>query len=143
MTTDTNVSSRFGHRDCVMCGDRNPRSLHLSFVRQDDGSVSMIFQANPVLQGYRDTLHGGIIASLMDAAMAHCLFHQGIQAITGDLHVRYLHPFPSDASLLVRAWIQLIRIPLILLRSEIVLGAKRMTWAESKFMQYRGNSDVC
>jgi hypothetical protein len=79
------------HAHCFICGDQNPRSLGLEFQAVDVDTVCATFQASPELQGYDGILHGGVIAALLDAAMTHCLFHRGIQAMTGDLHVRFLH----------------------------------------------------
>ena len=87
------------HADCVLCGSRNPLSLGLSFHPGDDGGVRTLFQAHSGLQGYKGILHGGVISSLLDAAMTHCLFHQGIEAVTGDLHVRFVKSVPCDAQM--------------------------------------------
>lgn len=52
------------------------------------------FSGNPGLQEYEGQLHGRVISSLLDAAMTHCLFHHGIEAVTGELYVRFVffHP---------------------------------------------------
>jgi acyl-coenzyme A thioesterase PaaI-like protein len=59
-----------------------------------DGAVHTVFKAHEGLQGYRGILHGGVITALLDAAMANCLFLKGVEALTGDLHVRFLKPVP-------------------------------------------------
>jgi acyl-coenzyme A thioesterase PaaI-like protein len=124
-----------GHSRCLLCGDLNPRSFNLSFDDESNGVVRTRFTAQPELQGYDDILHGGIIAALLDAAMTHCLFHQGVQAVTGDLHVRFLHPIPCKVPLDIRANVLFSRPPLFRLRSEITIEGKIMAWAEAKFVQ--------
>jgi acyl-coenzyme A thioesterase PaaI-like protein len=125
------------HAHCLLCGPLNPRSLNLSFHPTGDGTVEARFQGHAELQGYSHILHGGVIAALLDAAMTHCLFHRGIQAVTGDLHVRFVLPIPCDAELNIRAWISSAHPPLYHLDSEIVIDRKVMAWANAKFLQRR------
>lgn len=131
------VNARNGHSRCLLCGNLNPRSLNLSFQTSGDGGVRTRFKAHTELQGYDDLLHGGVIASLLDAAMTHCLFHHGVQAVTGDLHVRFVHPVSCNVSLEIRARVLSSRPPLYRLRAEILLDERIMAWAEGKFMQRR------
>jgi acyl-coenzyme A thioesterase PaaI-like protein len=111
--------------------------LRLSFRVRDDDTVYAEFQGGPDLQGYDGILHGGVIASLLDAAMTHCLFHHGIQAVTGDLHVRFIAPVPCRRRLEVRASVLSPVPPLYRLRAELVCEQRLMAWAEAKFMQRR------
>nr|WP_279343452.1 hotdog domain-containing protein [Fundidesulfovibrio terrae] len=66
--------------------------------------------------------------------MTHCLFHHGIKALTADLHVRYTHAIPCDASLDIRAAITRSRRPLYHLRAELTQDGRRLAWAEAKFL---------
>jgi uncharacterized protein (TIGR00369 family) len=131
------ISARNGHSRCLLCGNLNPRSLNLSFQATGDGGVRTRFKAPTELQGYDDILHGGVIASLLDAAMTHCLFHHGVQAVTGDIHVRFVQPVSCNVSLGIRAWVLSSHPPLYRLRAEVILGERVMAWAEAKFMPRR------
>lgn len=125
------------HTHCLLCGNRNPRSLRLRFRCGDDGVVRAVFRANPQLQGYEGIIHGGIIAALLDAAMTHCLFQHKVQGITGDLHVRYVHSVPCDADINIRAWLVSCRRSLYRLKAEIESQNKIAAWAEATFMRRR------
>jgi acyl-coenzyme A thioesterase PaaI-like protein len=47
--------------------------------------------------GWEGVTHGGIIASILDEAMAYSLFFEGIQGLTGRMEVRYRTPsYPGD-----------------------------------------------
>ena len=131
------INNRNGHSQCLLCGNLNPRSLNLSFRAAPNDGVTTWFKPHEELQGYDGILHGGIIASLLDAAMTHCLFHRGIQAVTGDLHVRFVRPVPLNVSLEIKAWLLSGSSPLYRLKAEIVLGEQVMAWAEAKFMKLR------
>ena len=137
MTTNDalTLSANNGHSRCLFCGHLNSRSLNLSFRPDGDGVVRTQWKADSELQGYDDILHGGVIAGLLDAAMTHCLFHQGVQAVTGDLQVRFLHPVPCEALLELRAWLVVARPPLYRVAAELVCGQDTMARAEAKFMR--------
>jgi uncharacterized protein (TIGR00369 family) len=124
-----------GHAYCFICGDRNPRSLGLTFRPVDADTVCAEFQANPELQGYDGILHGGVIAALLDAAMTHCLFHRGIEAITGDLHVRFLHPVSCHTLLEVRARALSMKPPLYRVEAQLAHGPLVLARAEATFMR--------
>jgi len=125
------------HAHCLLCGGCNPLSLRLSF--EDRGNtVHATFQARPILQGYTGILHGGVVASLLDSAMTHCLFHHGVQGVTGDLHIRFVLPVRCDETIDVSAWILSATEPLYRLRAELHGRAGLMAWAEGKFMRRRG-----
>jgi len=124
------------HAHCLMCGVCNPRSLGLCF-RAEGETVRATFQVQSTLQGYTGILHGGVVASLLDAAMTHCLFHQGVQALTGDLHIRFVRPISCEMAVEVRGWILSVAGPLYRLRAELCHAQRVMAWAEGKFMRRR------
>jgi uncharacterized protein (TIGR00369 family) len=128
------------HSQCILCGRQNAQSLHLSFHPAGDGAVRTRFEVHPELQGYDGLLHGGVIAALLDEVMTHCLFHHGVQAVTGDLHVRFVRAVPCDVPLEIRARMLSASPPLYRLRAEIVADERVMAWAEAKFMRRRTHS---
>ncbi len=139
MTTDhpAPAGTENGHAHCLLCGARNSGSWGLRFCAAGDGTVQATFQAHPGLQGYEGLLHGGVVAALLDAGMTHCLFHHGIQAVTGDLHIRFVEPVPCRAALRIRALVQRATPPLYRLRAELLCDEHLMAWAEGRFMQRR------
>lgn len=141
MTTEQpiNIGALCGHGHCLMCGDDNPRSLGLCFHAEDTDRVCAEFRAHDRLQGYDGILHGGVISALLDAAMTHCLFHHGVRAVTGDLHVRYLQPVPCESILKLRAKIKRARPPLYMVESEILCDKRLVARAEGTFMRYEND----
>lgn len=87
------------------------------------------------MQGYQGMLHGGVIAALLDSAMTHCLFHNGVRGVTGDLHVRFVEPVPCDSTLVIQARIASRNPPLFYLRAEMRRDCQVMAWAEAKFIE--------
>ncbi|EKN6149857.1 PaaI family thioesterase [Yersinia enterocolitica] len=89
----------------MVCGSRenNPDSLELVFSQHPDGSVRAPFVVSPKHQGYTGLLHGGMTNTLLDAAMTHCLFMQGIKALTAELTVRFVAPIRVGQTLTICA----------------------------------------
>jgi uncharacterized protein (TIGR00369 family) len=129
-----------GHDECLVCGYRNPWSWGMRYEPGEGDTVYGHFHGNPRLQGYQGILHGGVLAALLDSAMAHCLFHRGVQGVTGDLHVRFVQPVSCDATLDVRAHIVSATPPLYYLKAELLDEDRVMAWAEATFMN-RGRAN--
>lgn len=125
------------HPRCVLCGPHNPWSLGLEFQADPDGSVQTTFRGHERLQGYEGILHGGVIASLLDAAMTHCLFHHGVHAVTAALDIRFKEAVPLKVPLLVRAHPRSMRPSLFRLEAEIIWEDRVLASAEARFMPPR------
>ena len=130
------------HCNCIVCGSNNPISLGLKFLSQPDGSVSTQFRGSSLFQGYQGIVHGGIIATLLDATMTHCLFHNGIEAVTGDLQIRFLKPVPCSSQLELRAWIQTRFSPLYKVESEMICQRDVMAQGKAKFMETSAECEI-
>jgi acyl-coenzyme A thioesterase PaaI-like protein len=131
----SSLSTQNGHGFCLLCGERNPWSLKIAFEADGNGNVSAKLQSHSGLQGYDGLIHGGVISALLDAAMTHCLFHRGVQAVTGDLRVRFRRLIPCHTALFLQAWVISARPPLYCLRAEVMDAGRLAAWAEAKFMQ--------
>lgn len=127
--------SEKSHKYCLLCGKENPFSLGLEFYMDEKGLVSSSFCGNKKFQGYEGILHGGVISALLDSTMTNCLALNGIEAVTGELKVRYLESIPYNACLDIRAWITGSKSRLYFLKSEIKYNNKLMARAEALFMK--------
>ncbi|EAT14591.1 PaaI family thioesterase [Desulfuromonas acetoxidans] len=125
-----------GHQHCIMCGEHNPLSLKLSFSDDGQGGVHTSFRGSPWLQGYQSLLHGGIICSLLDSAMTHCLFAHRIKAVTGELKIRFVQPVPAEATLQLSARITHSLPPVYRVEAQLHQENCLMARADAKFMQF-------
>lgn len=107
------------HAHCVVCGSRDGAAPRVRFTAEEDGGVSAEFVVGESYEGYPGILHGGVIATLLDAAMTNCLFAQGHCGLTADLHIRYRHPVRSGVPCALQAWIERKTAPLYVLRAEL------------------------
>jgi uncharacterized protein (TIGR00369 family) len=79
-------------RSCFVCGESNPAGLRLRF--ETDGQIVRTrFVPGAEHVGFRQTVHGGLIATLLDEAMVWACAVQAKQfAYCAELQVRYVHP---------------------------------------------------
>src|SRR4030043_367937 len=80
------------HQNCFACGSNDGMGLGLNFYKYEDGTIFGNFFADPKYEGYSGIIHGGIIATLLDSAMTHCLLMKDIPALTGRLSIKYSTP---------------------------------------------------
>jgi uncharacterized protein (TIGR00369 family) len=89
---------------CFVCGEENPSGLHLKFTLCD-GKVKTEFVPQKIFQGYKDIVHGGIIAAILDEAMVKAAFMQGTQAVTAEITIRFKNPLMAGEKAVVEAYI--------------------------------------
>jgi uncharacterized protein (TIGR00369 family) len=88
--------------NCFVCGENNPGGLRLRFeINREEQTLKTTFVASPVFQGYDGVVHGGIISTLLDEAMAKLAYELGYHAVTGTLDIRFKNPAPVEQPLLV------------------------------------------
>ncbi|MGE5550167.1 MAG: PaaI family thioesterase [Bacteroidota bacterium] len=122
---------------CFACGVGNPIGLGLKFLRRD-GSVHAAFTPLPWHQGFDGLVHGGIIATLLDEAMAHALLAHGIKGVTGKLMLRFRAPLRVGTPVIVTAGISADRGRIVETRAEIRAAAASIATAEALFaVQHR------
>lgn len=83
---------------CFACGEDNPIGLKLNFVQVLD-HVEADFIPADVHQGYTGMMHGGLVTTLLDEAMAKVLNLRGLKAVTATLEVKFRNPVPIGAHL--------------------------------------------
>ena len=54
--------------------------------------MEAVFSPTELHQGYPDIVHGGIVTTLLDEAMAYALEFDGYRGVTARLRVRFLKP---------------------------------------------------
>jgi len=89
---------------CFVCGEENPSGLHLKFTLCD-GKVKTEFVPQKIFQGYKDIVHGGIIAAILDEAMVKAASMQGKQAVTAEITIRFKNPLMAGEKAVIEAHI--------------------------------------
>jgi acyl-coenzyme A thioesterase PaaI-like protein len=86
---------------CFVCGRENPIGLKTVWTLDEGGAARARFSPGREHQGWRGIVHGGILAALLDEAMAQRLRLEGIHAVTAGLDIRYRKPAPTGAPILI------------------------------------------
>jgi acyl-coenzyme A thioesterase PaaI-like protein len=86
---------------CFVCGESNPSGLRLRF--ETDGKVVLArFTPRPEHIGFQNTIHGGIISTILDEIMVWaCAVQTRRFAYCAELTVRFNQPARPGAELLV------------------------------------------
>ncbi|MBI5095904.1 MAG: PaaI family thioesterase [Candidatus Hydrogenedentes bacterium] len=111
-------------KTCFVCGEDNPAGLQTRFY-VEDGMVKTILKAQHHHCGYRNVVHGGVVAAILDECMGWAAARViGYMCVTGDLNIRYLRPVPGDQELVVC--------------TEVVRSSKRMVHAKGNLVGHDG-----
>jgi len=130
--TVSNISGRV-HPNCVVCSPSNTNGLQLEFVSGEDGGITATFTCGKDLEGYPGVVHGGIVSSILDGAMGHCMFSRGQAAVTVEMTTKFRHPVVTNQQAIVSANITRSSHSLCLLEAEIVQDGKVKATAKGKF----------
>lgn len=123
------------HPGCFACSPESPSGLKLRFRVHPDGWVVAFFSCREVFQSYPRTLHGGIVAALLDAAMANALFSIGVVAVTAELDVRYRAPVVLERGVVVRGRVEKTTAhPLYYARAEVEQDRNVVARASARFL---------
>lgn len=76
---------------CFACGGKNQFGLKLEFKAENNKIISE-FIPSKIHQGFKDIVHGGIIAAILDEAMMKAVLLVGIEAVTAEIVIRYKNP---------------------------------------------------
>jgi acyl-coenzyme A thioesterase PaaI-like protein len=87
---------------CFVCGKGNPVGLQLDFRPQGTGpgvEADVLFPAH--LQGWQATVHGGLLATVLDEVMVKAATAVGSTCVTAELTVKYRKPTATGVSYLL------------------------------------------
>jgi len=87
-------------RFCFVCGDRNPDGLHLDWeLDEDESCLRTRFVPEKRFQGWKDVLHGGIVATILDEIMVNHGVLTGDPVVSVELTTRYRNPASIDSTI--------------------------------------------
>jgi len=87
---------------CFICGPSNPIGLRLRFREEGEGVVAD-FSFGDQFVGWEGLIHGGLVAAVLDDAMANIWAWRGTPAVTTSVSVRFRQPVRPDEQLRVFA----------------------------------------
>ncbi len=131
------VSTRGIEKDdyCYCCGEKNAKGLHLKFVYPEEGKSLTTTIIPTYYTGWKNLVHGGYLAMLLDEAMAHACGSLGKEAFTAEITVRYVKPAKVGEFIRVEAQVDEYK-PRLLNASATIFDADDniIAKAKAKFM---------
>lgn len=129
------IDKRNSHQFCMLCGTQSSFGLRLNFYSDQQGNVWAMAKGGIHQQGYQGILHGGFIAALLDAGMCQAIFNQGVEAVTGDMKIRYLAEVPLTSNIIIRGKIRSSCLTLYKTEAEIYVDQQLMAKSEARFIK--------
>ncbi len=91
MTTEPTPIALPRYSECFVCGNRNPIGLDLTFQFVPD-RIEARFTPQARHAGYRDLVHGGILATMLDECMGwSSIISRKVMCLAAEMSVRYKH----------------------------------------------------
>ena len=121
---------------CFACGKNNPDGLHLEFVSSEaEAKTRAVFIPQKKHQGWKDIVHGGIILTLLDEAMAKAAAGLGHAVLTGQIKAKFRAPARVLESLLCEAEVVAVKRSIVYARAKVYTQRHNIiAEAESKMM---------
>lgn len=129
--------------NCFVCGKNNSGGLRLNFeIDKEKQTLKTTFTANPVFQGYDGIVHGGIISTLLDEAMAKLSYEMGYNTVTASLEIRFKKPAPVLEPLLVYGEITEVSKRLVKAKARVVKGDGTILAVGTSTLMKQGSSQT-
>jgi len=91
--------------ECFACGPNEAHGLRLKYRFLDAATIEAPIVFDRRFQGFNGVIHGGLLTTALDDAMANIACLQGETAVTGEITVRFRRPVMVGETVMVRAWV--------------------------------------
>jgi uncharacterized protein (TIGR00369 family) len=105
---------------CFVCGQDNPHGLRLVITNPEPGSAETELVIPERFSGWERLTHGGLLATLLDEAMAYACLSRAGNAVTVEITVRFLKPVEVGQKVRVRGRVKAIKGRLVETEGEIL-----------------------
>jgi len=93
------------HTGCVVCGVDNATGFQITYTTEAPGRVSAQWIPTARYEGFKGLVHGGVLATVLDEAMAKVVVSLGLEALTGELRVRFRHHVAPGELVWITGWV--------------------------------------
>ncbi len=113
---------------CFVCGAENAAGLHVRFERDGELGCRAEYTAHGNHVGWPGLMHGGLLFTLMDEAVAWAVCYAGLRGVTGKAEVRFRRPVTVGSRLGITG--------------RIVDQARRAVRARAEIRRLEGDTEV-
>ncbi|MBR5593415.1 MAG: PaaI family thioesterase [Bacteroidaceae bacterium] len=121
--------------NCFACAPTNPYGLKMEFYENGEDIVSLWTPGNNY-QGWLDTLHGGIQATLLDELGGWIIARKfQTSGMTTNLSVKYKKPIPTgdDIRIEIRGRVKEVKRMFVFIEAEIIYDGEIRSSAEMTY----------
>ena len=124
---------------CFCCGPKNPIGLKLTFETTADGRMRTIWTPRKEHQGFKDIVHGGLVATVLDEVMVRLLYLLDIHAVTASMETKLIAPLRWGRPYRFEAWIVQERGRAVVTEADAhdVESGERVAWGKATCMKVR------
>jgi len=124
-------------RMCFCCGERNPIGLKLAFETTPEGRLRTVWRPKREHVGFKDLIHGGLVATVLDEVMARVIFDRGVPGVTASMETKLLLPVRAGRDYRFEAWIVRERSRTVETEAEAVdvESGERAAWSKATFVR--------
>ena len=90
---------------CFCCGRDNPIGLKLAFEEIAGGRMRTHWTPRKEHQGFKDIVHGGLVAAVLDEVMVRLLYARDIHAVTATMETKLILPLRWGSAYRFEGWI--------------------------------------
>ena len=124
--------------NCFACAPTNPCGLKMEFYEDGDEIVSLWTPGNNY-QGWLNTLHGGIQATLLDEIGGWIIARKfQTSGMTTNLAIKYKKPIPTgeDVTIEIRGRVKEVKRMFVFIEAEIIYNDETCSSAEMTYYTF-------
>ena len=127
---------------CFACGKLNEHGLHLSFsIDENEKTAKTDFAVPQRFNGWENSVHGGIISTIMDESMVYACAGVGLFVVTGELTVRFKKPVPVEKTINIIAKVTSQNSRIMETEATILMNGKPLASAKGRMFIMRKLTD--
>lgn len=108
---------------CYVCGPENPSGLKVPFLKAGEGMSRAEYVARPEHAGWPTVIHGGLLFTLMDEAVAWACTYAGRRCVTAKAEARFREPARVGMPLVITGHVTRMSSLALKTRAEIHVGS--------------------
>jgi len=121
---------------CFVCGKNNAQGLRLAFTYPEPGRAETSCSIPEHFSGWQRMTHGGLLATLLDEAMAHACISRDGPAVTVELTVRFLKPVEVGQPVSIRAEVREVKGRVLEVQGEVLnAGGEAVARGSGRFLR--------
>ncbi len=118
---------------CFCCGESNAQGLKLRYRYPQPGEASTSFTIPDHFTGWKEVVHGGLLAMVLDETMAHACASKGLKGFTGEISVRFRQPVRVGTVVAAAGRIRSERLRVVTAEAQLTAGGATIAEAKASF----------